>query len=333
MHIFNDIINAINGVIINGIILLILGLSTLRWVVAKLGIFSMNKKFSYLLYDKYDSGIVSETLRRIGLTENEVRNHISLIRIPKDADMLDKIICLCFNNVIDFQKEMQYGRDSPVRSRYYINSMEASYKPNEREIMVQGILYLCVNRMSRIPDFIITPKNGNPHLSYAISEYKKDIYTIVVKSEREGSYVPNGGEVNYEGISALVTDIKDHADKKLFGVAVDCNASGCGNLKNIIKRFNEEIQNKYTDNISVIDTAVILFRPDSDNINNDDSVKIYRYFDLDEEIKKDFVELKQKAGKKIAYNDGKYKRDINDLKKKMRERNLIKGNGSWGNDF
>jgi hypothetical protein len=312
--------------IINRIILTVLGISTLRWIFAKTGWFPMHKKFSRLIYDEYDSGIISETLKRIGLTENEVRNHISLIRIPKNAATLDKIICLCINNIIDFQEKKQYGYTSPVSSRYYINSIESSYNSTERRIMAQGILDLCATNMPSLPDFIITPKNGNPHLSYAISEEKKNIHMIVVKSEQEGSYVRKGGEINYEGITALVNDIKDHPDKIFFGVAVDCNASGCGGLKNIISRFNEEIQNKYQRNIEAINKAVILFRPDNNNdIDVNETIKIYRFFDLDEDTKKDLVELQKKVGKvKIAYNDKQYQSDIEDLKIKMKSKNLIK---------
>jgi hypothetical protein len=311
--------------ILNDVILKILGIATVRWVIAHMGWFPKDKKFSWLVYDKYDSGVISETLRKIGLTVADVQNHISLIKIPTDATMLDKIICLCINNIIDFQEEIQYGHKSPVRSRYYINSMESSYYSNEREIMAQGILNLCATHLGLIPDFIITPKNGNPHLSYAISEEKKNIHMIVVKSTQEGSYVSQGGEINYEGITALVKDIKENPDKIFFGIAVDCNASGCGGLKNIISRFNEEIQNKYQRNIEAINKAVILFRPDSDNNidDNNDPITIFRYFDLDEEIKMDFSELRKKS-KKLLYNDKKYNNDIKNVIRKMQDKRLIK---------
>jgi hypothetical protein len=309
----------------NTIVLAILSISTIRWIVAKIGLVPKDSKFSFLVYDKYDAGIISETLGRIGLTVTDVQNYISLIKIPKDANMLEKIICLCINNIVEFPEKIQYGHNSPASSKYYINSMESSYDPAERRIMAQGILDLCADKIKRIPDFIITPKNGNPHLSYTISEEKKNIHMIVVKSEQEGSFVPKGGEINYEGITALVKDIRDHPDKIFFGIAVDCNASGCSGLKNIISRFNEEIQNKYQRNITAINKAVILFRPDSDNNidDNSDPVTIFRYFDLDEEIKSDFSELKRKS-KKLLFNDKKYNKDIKNVTRKMQDKKLIK---------
>ena len=311
----------------NFIILAILSLATIRDLLAKFRIFPRNWKFSRFVYDEYDSSIVRDILNDIGFSIEEIRGHISKIQRSKDTNILNKIIYLCINYSVHFQEEKVYGRTSPVSTHYYINTMEAVHNTEDRETMSQGILELCGKRRKKMPDFIITPKTGNPYLSFEFGKQRENIYTILIKDPNHGgSYLGGRGKeavlVNYEGINRFINGMSP--GKKYYGIAVDCNGSGCNNLKKAVQRFNKEVCKNYPC-ISPIEEAVILYRPDNTvDIDTDGGIKIHRYFDLTEEVKERMYQVRSKAGGRIAYNDTRYTKDIEELKSFMREQELVK---------
>lgn len=64
-----------SSITINGIILTILGLDTLRSVIASLGIVKRETPFlGRLIYGKYDVVIVKEVLRELGYSTQQARN-------------------------------------------------------------------------------------------------------------------------------------------------------------------------------------------------------------------------------------------------------------------
>ena len=70
---------------------------------------------------------------------------------------------------------------------------------------------------------------------------------------------------------------------------------------------------------------MILYRPDNTvDIDTDGGIKIHRYFDLTEEVKERMYKVRSKAGGRIAYNDTRYTKDIEELKSFMREQELVK---------
>jgi hypothetical protein len=313
-------------VITDYIILGILTLATIRDLLAKFRLVPKSCKISRLVYEEHDSSTVRDILKDIGFSIEEVREHTSKIRISKDTSIPNKIIYLCINYLFHFPEEKVYGRKTTVNTHYYINTMEAVHNMEDREIMSKGITDLCSRCCKKMPDFIITPKTGNPFLSFEFGKQNRNIYTILIKDPNEGSFLKGGNEetlpVNYEGINRFKKNLNSR--KKYYGIAVDCNGSGCNDLKNAIQLFNETVCGSYI-NVSPIKEAVILFRPDSIiDVDNDNAISIYRYFDLTEEIKEKMYQLQSKAGGWIAYNDTRYTKDIEDLKSLMNEKKLIK---------
>jgi hypothetical protein len=302
----------------------ILSLAGIRDLLAKFEIIPRNWKIACLVYGNYDKELTYKILKDIGFPIEEVRKSVSNFALSKDPTALDKIICLCINYLIYFPEKMKYGRESVVESHYYISPMEAAHDEEDRRIMAQGIVDIYTKARKKIPDFIITPKGGNPFLSLELGK-QYNICTILVKSSHEGSYAKGApkekSNANFEGSGQL---IKKAAHKKQYGVAVDCNGSGCTGLKEAIREFNEVIC-EINPNVNKVTEAVVLFRPDNTvDIDKDDDIKIYRYFDLTEEIKEKMRQIKSKADDKIIYNDTRFADDIRELKSSMKEKGLLK---------
>ncbi|GHU35791.1 hypothetical protein FACS1894172_18040 [Spirochaetia bacterium] len=318
---------------INNIILLILGVSTIRWVVAKIGIVPRYKKFSFLVYDEYDSTVAYKLLEDIGFPVNETKNNISKFRLVKDINALDKLLCVCINNITKSDDMNYYGHKTVVPTHYYIDTMGAAHNKDELEIMAKAILDLCGKRCRQMPDFIITPKSGNPYLSYEIARQDSRIKTILIKSPHEGSFLRNRDEesmyINNEGVYQLINQFTNSKkERKLYGVAVDCNISGGTNLREAMEHFNETVCKKYNGHIESVKDAVVLFHVDTTiDINkafNDVGMNIFRYFDLTDEIKEKLFKISKKAKHHIIYNDKKYLAGIVDIKAVLLNNGLLK---------
>jgi hypothetical protein len=307
------------------ITVLILGVAGVRDLLAKFELAPENwKKFARWVYGSYDKELTYKVLKEMGFSVEEVRGAVSNLTLSKETAILNRIICLCINYLVYFPEKMKYGQESVVESHYYISPMEAAHDEEDRRIMAQGIVDIYVKNRKKMPDFIITPKKGNPFLSLELGSRHK-IITILTKSSNEGSYVKGAPieklDVNFEGIRQLTEKTEN---RRYRGIAVDCNGSGCRGLKEAIRKFNEVICGKYP-HIDRITEAVILFRPDNTiDIDRDDDIRIYRYFDLTEEIKAEMHQIQSKTADKIVYNDTRFSDDIKSLKSLMEKEGLIK---------
>lgn len=297
--------------VISTIILTILGVSTIRWIISKLGILDRESKWARLIYDEYDSDLTRKILKFIGFSIDEVRNKISKLGIPEYGDSLSKVIAICVNNIQAFSSIKTYGKETPTQSKYYINTMEASHCDLDRINMAQALIELMGIECKPFPNFIITPKKGNPYLALELNKQRPNLFTVIIKDADESSFLSGAPEesptVNYEGINYLISYANRNKDKTLYGVAIDCNASGGNNIKNAILTFNTVLENIKLNNITKIDKAIILFRPDcevdiDEEYKNAGNLKLHRYFDLTEDIKEEIYKLKQKYKQLYCYN-------------------------------
>lgn len=293
------------GNIINEIILFLLGLDSLRMIIAMLGVMKPTWKYSWLIYGRYDLNIMEAALLELGYNQNvakEIINDFSSTAIKlqenslvKENNACQKLIALLSKYIINFNKPINYGGTSLTTSCYYINTMEAAHNPKDLKELSDIMLYLIISQINTV-DFIIVPKGGN--LLFA-QELAKNLRTelIVVKDEEDKSTVITSDEyytediirVNFEGSISILNKSKN-SSKKLSGILVDCNTSGGSQLLSSLKKFNEVIDICNL-NISKLNKAFVLFRVDEDKGDIDQkfkdlNCKLYRYFDLDESTKK-----------------------------------------------
>lgn len=298
-----------SSITINGIILTILGLDTLRSVIASLGIVKRETPFlGRLIYGKYDVVIVKEVLRELGYSTQQARNIERRLKNAAkeekypDVDTALKLLHILSKYIIEFENVISYGLISEGKSlsysNYYINTMEAVHNMSDlKELSHIMIRLMKCNKEERI-DFVIVPKGGNPLLAqYIASELGANL--IIAKDindsarPQESDEIERIGRIKYEGLDILLD--KRHMDK-LKGVLVDCNTSGGTQLVTIASDFNDLI-NKCNLSIENICNCYVLFKlikidlksgkeVDTDKRFADINCKLHRLFDLDEEDKK-----------------------------------------------
>lgn len=283
------------------VILFLLGLDSVRMIVAILGIVKPTSKYSWLIYGRYDINIMERALLQLGYSVDlakEITDDISdLSRKIKDnsgineGNASEKLIILLSRYFTYFEKPINYGGKSISKSLYYINTMEISHNENVTSIM----LNLMIDNNIDMPDFIIVPKGGNLLFAQAVAKCLNAELIVVKDSEDKSSVIAPGQalseaviRVNFEGSYSVLNKSKN-SKKKLIGYLVDCNTSGGTQLLSTLKKFNEMID-ACKMNILKPQKAFVLFRADRDKGDIDQkfgelNCKLYRYFDLDEQSK------------------------------------------------
>ena len=117
-----------SSITINGIILTILGLDTLRSVIASLGIVKRETPFlGRLIYGKYDVVIVKEVLRELGYSTQQARNIERRLKNAAkeekypDVDTALKLLHILSKYIIEFENVISYGLISEGKSLSYSN--------------------------------------------------------------------------------------------------------------------------------------------------------------------------------------------------------------------
>jgi len=237
----------------------LLGLDTVRAIISASGIVPENDKFlSRIIYGKKRPATVKEALIELGykpLRTEGIINEFKFIKdrlINKDDDWCYKELIRLINQcMVKFDEEIQYGEDSPVRTKYYIDTMSGIHNPEIQEKMKDIMTYL-INKYYKkgIPKFIITPKNGNLlfgkviAISYSIpvlfhkptknnpSRATNVTQTVpYTKSRAESEF-----KVNFEG--SLSSDMT----KKHDGILVDCNVAGGTQIIEAVEEFRKLIR-------------------------------------------------------------------------------------------
>lgn len=304
------------------IILAILGLDTIRAIIAFTGLVPRSKKFfGRLIYGKYDEDLMIQALRGLGYPgllarqENKkLKAHISKMKgttsvTRKNAPV--HLIILLAKYCTYFKNSVTYGGNTISESRYYLNTMEAAHENDDLKTMCDIMIMLLYSVKKKNPDAIIVPKAGNTLLGAKIAD---DLNRPVIfakgtneKSKVKSSAVEENFQINYEGSHNL------YGMEQPQAVAVlDCNLSSGSQLKAIVKDLNN-LSSEIT-NIARIKDVFVLFRVD--DIHKDVittfqnlDVNLHRFFDLDEEIKEKIYSIKLKAEKEGREVNPEYRDD------------------------
>ena len=297
-----NIWNFVKSIRSNDIILFILAVSTIRDVIASLGVVPRRCRFSWIFYGRYDRDLVKTVLSEElhytdqdadqfvhGMTKGELERNRK--REPKVYyRMLIDVIRKCM-----IQGDAIYGS---THTNYYIHTMMGSQDDEIRETMCELMVHLILERMKikKIDsiDFIIVPKSGNSRLGQAIAE-KLNARCILHKSKTDKAYAKTDDSsdanyminynINFEGAYYL------EKGKPLRGVVLDCNTSGGSQLLEAVKEFNTLIDHSRDIKFKKIEDVFTLFRADMDDGKNIDSnfadqgCRLHRIFDLTEPYK------------------------------------------------
>lgn len=289
-------------------ILTILGIAGIRDIIAFTGFVPVDKKFSWLIYGKYDDAIIERVLIHLGYSKRHAEEIHKGLSSREKKTLTDVDIDTCYRRliaiisacIIPLKDEMRYGN---CHTRYYIHTMQGSQDDELLKAMAFLLMKLIKSKFDSgndsIPDYIIVPKSGNTRLGQLIADYL-GIKCILHKSSKgDRSYARAGRgstdeivldyRINFEGAFYLDTD------RPLKGIVLDCNASDGTSLIETALSFNRVIDH-LNFKFPPITEIYTLFRANNKNIDHHlqaQKLRLYHYFDLTEEIKEDIAKLPQ----------------------------------------
>lgn len=289
----------------SAIVLIYLSLETIRWVLRISGLFNPDSKLGRIVYGDYDRRLLTSALKDLGFSRAQQdyiirgaqKNAAEVIsnEITKENAALQLVILLA-KYIVKLPTNSIYGINTPSKSEYYIDTMEASHNKDDLSNMVSLVKILIVER-GYSPSIIITPKGGNVILAKRVAHLYSADY-LIAKDQSDSSKLTAEDKkiefmVNYEGSFGVVdSDCHDTC------VIVDCNTSGGGQLLNIIRDIADR-KNSPECKIGVPSpkNAFVLFRVDDSKeyldqefVNN--NCPLIRYLDLDEDTKRQLYEMK-----------------------------------------
>lgn len=308
-------LNNIFGVItacIGQIILVILALITFRDILARFLFIPRKWKISRWIYTQYEKDTLLEIFRLFGIDENKFRRQIRSVKNNNKiiAKPEEKLVYLLSKYTYNFTTE--YGIQTPTKTDYYINTMEASHFSDDLDTMTDLISCL-INRQGGDlhQDFIISPKCGNPMLGQNYTTLYNNIF-LLSKYEKDKSRSKNNNPlislmINFEGFAALKMEAESNSNRDYKGYVIDCNLSGGSLILKPMVEFNNMLNQLHQQgdllNIKPLTEAFILFRADTDiasegkkfdEVFEENGFKCHRFFDLDEENKSSLYSYKNK---------------------------------------
>lgn len=289
------------------IIMGLLSLDTIRAIIAMTGWVKPDSRFSWIIYGRYERNLIQTALKEIGFTAEKSKRISKKLRAvsnevtertgisPKNATQ--HLIILLAKYIVKFDNPIQYGGRHANNSQYYIDTMEISHNDKNREALSAIMMHLINQRtnQSTKPNVIITPKGGNPLMTMQVAK-GYEAHFLMAKSESDKSRITSVSNnlkmdflVNYEGS----WETEQLSSGKC--VIVDCNISGGSQLLDIVNDIKKVTQIGDI-KFEAPNEVYVLFRAD-DQINidkkfSDCGSSLYRFFDLDEELKEMLYDLK-----------------------------------------
>lgn len=299
--------NNLGTLIISAILLL----DTIRAIIAMMGWINPDAKYAWIVYGRYKSSLIATGLKELGFESqrsSEIAKNLRSISKQEretyginEKNAAEQLIILLAKYIVHFDQPIQYGGKRTTTSSYYFDTMEMSHNQEDLQVMTSIMVKLYASKGNKEkPQVIVTPKGGNPLFAQSVAKYYTAFF-VVAKSKNDKSRITSVGDgtdmdfrINYEG-SWRVADTKS----KEKTVIVDCNTSGASQLIDIIsdlKKFSEG------NSLPIVppEAAYVLFRADLgrdvDQLFSDYNCKLYRFFDLDEELKNQIYQLKVSVG-------------------------------------
>ena len=296
--------------------LALLSLDTLRAILAMTGWVKPDLKYSWIIYGRYERNLIVSALKELGFEEKrsiEVKTHL-MEESKKESNSYgitaenaaEQLIILIAKYIVHFDDPKQYGGTRTTDSRYYIDTMEMVHNEKDKKMMasIMALLFTYSGNTTK-PGIIATPKGGNPLFAWEMSNYFST-YFIIVKWKKDKSRIASPTYdpdidfyINYEGSWGVLT-----GEDKQDCVVVDCNTSGGSQLIDIVVGLRKVSEGKCGAKFKVPSNVYVLFRADNgsghdvdiDKKFSDNGCKLFRFFDLDEEVKEKIYKFKESVG-------------------------------------
>lgn len=309
------------------ILLILLGVFSLRDLISQNISIPKHKKWSWLFYnrkDLYDIPYCYQLSKKA--EEKEMLNASS-------KDIISKLLAVLGKHTTFFQEKIYYSRMRKEMTEYFINTHEAVHDSSDALIMCDALRRLfiaCQEEKKCEFDFVISLKNGNSHLVHKLcDQYLDDLIHVSYHTKNEW-YSPvapsnssdnsNGRRLQFENIKALF-EAAESSSEPLTGIILDCSFSSGKGLLSCIDDFNNMLKDEKDKNILPIQNCCVLYS----HIDNDirDQAKergcdLSYYFTLNEAIRKEIYDEITKKDSRAEKEQG-----IADVIKNMKEQHLI----------
>lgn len=267
----------------DNIILILLGIITIRQLIAQNFDIPLPNKFKWLLYNKQDlcPPVLCRRIYNINSTFKDDR---------PSSKVIEELLSLDCRHVKYYPAGIRHGRIAKIDSKYFINTLEASYCERDLEIMTKALQGLIAKSgLSTDVDFILFLKSGNQLLANSIYPGDANIIRVCrIDGGREFHPLdiaskPGAFSILYENLDRLLEAANDlPSGEKLTGIVVDCSISSGHGITECIKSFNAFVKDHKLA-INPIKDAFVLYshKPYSDNPD----FTLHRYFDMNEGIR------------------------------------------------
>lgn len=296
------------------IIMGLLSLDTIRALIAMTGWVKPEAKFAWIIYGRYERNLIVTGLKELGFQpqkgEEISRNLRKVSKNERDTygvtaeNAAEQLVILIAKYIVHFNQPIQYGGTRTTTSSYYIDTMEMAHDEKDKQLMESIMVHLYSSKGNTTkPEVIVTPKGGNPLFALAVANYYSANF-VIAKSKSDKSRITSvqndaytDFQINYEGSWNTLTSVNNQQC-----IIVDCNTSGGSQLIDIVNDLRAIASKAGNAKIMAPTEVYVLFRADSgpgrdiDRKFEDNKCKLYRFFDLDEELKEQIYQLKQSVG-------------------------------------
>lgn len=310
------IMEIFKNITLNSIIIFLLGVLSIRDIIAKNFAIPKNKKWSFLFYNKSDIDKIPLCYKRYELSIK--KQSISYRK------MIENLLFLASCHAKKFNNGLVHGRfkKGMIQSKYFINTLEASYNDNDLKIMKAAITKLVQNEENVWDiDFVLGMKIGNSILSNSFAQdfdaigvcfISLDKATQAVTLNEDNDKVDSLSLV-FENIDKII-EIANSKTKPLNGIVVDCSVSSGEGLKQCVMQFNKLIDEGTLGNVRKIEHAFVLYSHQNSDLDQrlENVCKVHRFFDMDEDIRAGIYEKianteNKSDGVKLIYKELKNK--------------------------
>lgn len=270
----------------DSITIFFLGLFSVRQLIAENIDIPLPPKFRWLIYNKKKCG-------QPVLCRRAYETDLLVDKKQSSSSIVEKLLELDSRHIKYFEDGLGHGRSPRVQSKYFINTLEASYNENDLATMTTAIRSLI--QSSELPfnqvDFVLYIKSGNQILARNIYNNVGNSMIYVCRQDSNSSRYPlqpkaaaHMYSVQFENLDTLLNAAKSYHGGKLTGIVVDCSVSTGDGIKEAINQFNQLID-KENLNINKIEHAFVLYahRPYSDEECK--NFTLHRFFDMDEKTR------------------------------------------------
>lgn len=261
--------------VFNFITLIILSIATIRKIIADNFNIPINKKWSWILYDKKEIPYCYQ-LNKIQIEKKSLKYN---------SNLLLSFIILLGNHTKHFNNDVYCDRDKKIPLKYMVNTLEASHNEYELQIMTdllkKAYLRNASSNFNNHVDFIISIKGGNVLLvNNLIKNLGNEIlhitfnrnlfYDSIGVTDSDDHDRTFGNEIKFENLNELIRLSKtNRPNRPLNGMIIDCSYSSGDGIIQCIENFQKIIQ---CENLNVNKSLTVLTL--YSHVNKDISDKI-----------------------------------------------------------